>query len=357
MDSAGYKETITLGKTRDGLFVKYPFDHRSNNRSVLAIGQSGSGKSTALFKMYSQLDKKVIELDYSNSSLSEKGPRSKCRRYNFGCNFSISPFVRRCNVYGIPESTIDYCKRITDLTTRAFQFGIRQKGYFYDAAREILDEQTSLDFCSILEKLQDNRAVAAQAVCQKLRYFADKGFFSNSSARSWDNIFSNDRNIQSISINLSMYPSDVRKALTEFMLDDLKEYLLQSGAGKHDFILLLDECQTLDFSVDSPTSFFLSQGRKFGCAVWMATQSPLFFKRSQLAQLYQAALTLNFKCSIEEQNAIVRKLANGSPKLTEKLHSMFLDLDRGECVASGRFLKPNGSLTEYTNIVISMSNY
>ena len=105
-----------------------------------------------------------------------------------------------------------------------------------------------------------------------------------------------------------------------------------------------------------PTSFFLSQGRKYGCGVWLATQSPGCFNRSELALLYQSALILNFRPSMDERLKICKKLAFNE-KECHRLLSISETLCKGEYLASGRFVRKDGTLSNYGTIKIGASEY
>ncbi len=332
--------------------IRYAFDSRSENNHMLLLGISGSGKSTQLECMESDVinfGKKIIEFDFSDSSFAKASLAKQSRTINIRNDSSISPLIKRCNVYGQLEDTVDFSKRITDLLSGALRFKALQQSLLYDAIKQASTGCNQITFSDILDWLSLSDSTSAISIRMKLQYFADIKIFEGREANGWQKLFQHPKPIQILS--LSGFRSDERKVIAELLLDDLRSYLVEYGPGQNDFILVLDECQNLRLTSGMPTSFFLSQGRKYGCGVWLATQSPQYFKRDELAQLYQPALILNFQPNAEERSKICRKLAKDE-KERKRLLEMFEQLGRGQFVASGRFLKKSGILSNRTHLLI-----
>lgn len=341
---------VFLGNSID-VRVRYAFDSRSGNNHALILGISGSGKSTQLESMESDVinhGKKVIELDFSDSSCSKTFLAAQTHSIDVRSNSVVSPLAKRSNVYGQPEDSIDFSKRVTDLLSGALCFKSRQRSLLYEAVKMAAEGCDHITFLDILEWLSLSDTSAA-SVSTKLQYLADVNIFGNHTTGGWQKLFQHPKPIQVLS--LSGFPPAERKVVAELLLDDLHNFLTECGPGRNDFILVLDECQNLRLTSDMPTAFLLSQGRKYGCGVWLATQSPDYFKRDELAQLYQPALVLNFQPNVVERQKICRRLAKNE-KEKAALLDMFEQLGRGQFVASGHFIKTSGALSEYGHLLV-----
>lgn len=343
---------ICLGNS-EAIEVIYPFDSRSENNHALLVGISGCGKSTQLEKMESDAvknGKKIIELDFSDSSCAKRSLAEQVHIINIRENSDLSPLCKRADAYGKLEEPVDFSKRVTDVLTGTLNFKPRQQAVLYGTIKEVAEQSDQLSFKAILAWLALNNDSSAESICTKLQYLADTNVFGNYKTGGWRELFQHQKPIQILS--LSGFPPMERKIIAELLLEDLHNYLVECGPGQNDFVLILDECQNLRLTSNMPTAFFLSQGRKYGCGVWLATQSPDYFKRDELVQLYQPALVLNFQPNADERSKICRKLAK-TEKERLKLLSMFEQLERGQFVASGRFLTTRGNLSKYTHLLIS----
>lgn len=344
-------EKMLLGYS-NALPIYVAMDERANNRSITILGCSGSGKSTTIYRMERQVanrNHKIIEIDFSDSSIAKNHLVEKSRLIDIKQNSIVSPLIRHNNVYGVAESSFDYAKRLSRLLTGIFRFGVNQENFLYDIIQEIATKNKNITLFDIYNAL-DISIPCCSVIRLRLKYLVDEKVFVNYETSGWTSLFEHDRPLQIL--NLSGFPVEERKVIAELLLDDLKSYLIESGVGKQNFILVLDECQNLRLTLNMPTAFFLSQGRKYGCGVWLATQSPEYFQKSELAQLYQSALVLNFQPNIEEAMKICRKLEDNE-KERQRLFTMFKALKRGQCVASGQFLKKDGTLSNRGHLLVN----
>lgn len=345
---------VLLGYS-DNIPIYVAMDDRVDNRSVIILGRSGSGKSTAMYEMEKQLintNYKIIEIDFSDSSIAKNLLVKESRIIDIKQNCIVSPLVRHYDVYGIEESSADYAKRLSDLFAGIFLFGDKQKTLLYNAIFKIVARKNDITFFDIYSSLEQDDS-SSIGIRLKLRYLVDEKVFINGEKSGWTGLFEHNKSLQILT--LSGFPAEERKVIAELLLDDLRNHLIESGTGKQNFVLVLDECQNLRLTLNMPTSFFLSQGRKYGCGVWLATQSPEYFQKSELAQLYQSALVLNFQPNVEECRKISRKLTE-TEKERQKLFAMFKNLKRGQCVASGHFLKKDGTLSDYGHLLVNCNS-
>lgn len=340
-----------LGKT-ENLEVRYAFDERSENCHMTMFGISGCGKSTELERLEKQVveqGKRVVELDFSDSSYAKTSLVAKSRIIDVKESGMISLLARRYNVYGQPEGSVDFAKRIADIFSGVFRLTSKQKGILYKAVGQAVEEHDNISFSDIFKCLQVDDA-SAESIRIKLQYLADIDLYRGDSKSGWHKLFEHEKAIQVL--DLSGFPVEERKVIAELLLDDLRNYLTECGPGQNDFILVLDECQNLRLAQNMPTAFFMAQGRKYGCGVWLATQSSSYFKKNELVLLYQSSLILNFLPNSDEQVKISKKMAKNEKECRQILTKL-QQLQRGEFIASGRFIKTDGGISDYGHIKVS----
>ena len=139
-----------------GIEVRYAFDSRSENNHMVLLGISGCGKSTQLEHMEAEVilqGKKVIELDFSDSSCSKTSLKAQSHSIDVRSNSIVSPLAKRSNVYGQPEDSIDFSKRVTDLLSGALCFKSRQRSLLYEAVKMAAEGCDHITFLDILEWL------------------------------------------------------------------------------------------------------------------------------------------------------------------------------------------------------------
>ena len=150
----------------------------------------------------------------------------------------------------------------------ALRFKALQQSLLYDAIKQASTGCNQITVSDILDWLSLSDSTSAISIRMKLQYFADIKIFEGREANGCQKLFQHPKPIQILS--LSGFRSDERKVIAELLLDDLRSYLVEYGPGQNDFILVLDECQNLRLTSGMPTSFFLSQGRKYGCEIGRA---------------------------------------------------------------------------------------
>lgn len=146
-------------------------------------------------------------------------------------------------------------------------------------------------------------------------------------------------------IQLTGYPNDVQRIITEFILWDLWNYLLRNGSKIKPVPLILDEAQNLDHREQSPSAKILTEGRKFGWSGWFATQ----FLKSQLdadelARMQNSAQKIYFAQTDQEVSFVASSLATESSK-RKQWEERLNNLRKGQCIVQGPQLMDRGELT------------
>lgn len=134
-------------------------------------------------------------------------------------------------------------------------------------------------------------------------------------------------------ISLQSLNPKTQKQVAEIILAALWRDKRSSGAvTENKMTLVLDEFQNLDFQRGSVLFELLTEGRKYGLEIIMATQTLAIFSKKDLAIINQAAVKLFFQQSMTDLAGIASMI---EPKHKEKWIEKLVDLQIGEAIAVG----------------------
>lgn len=124
----------------------------------------------------------------------------------------------------------------------------------------------------ILDVAKETTVVSSSAssLISKIQHFVDLDPFVEEDPDSWENLFLDTKSRCHI-LQLTGYVKETAKLITEFSLIDLYWYYRTRGSKDKPRVIVLDEIQNLNQSLDSPLGKFLTEGRKFGISLIMAT--------------------------------------------------------------------------------------
>jgi len=120
------------------------------------------------------------------------------------------------------------------------------------------------------------------------------------------------------------------KILLEMLLSNICSIRMSSPQDSYPpVVLVLDECQLLNWSSSSFTSQIMSRGRKYGLAAWLSTQ---YVSDKKIAHaLEQADLRIYFKPTPDEIPKIAKHLSIGT-KLRKEQEVTLSTLKRGQFI-------------------------
>lgn len=315
-----------------------------NNKHMLVIGKSGSGKTYFIQRMLDEIAKRNISsliIDYTRGFLPEHLDDDFIRRNNDKINqyfvvndkCPINPFKKysqKISGLEIKETGVNVGNRIKSIFNYASSsLGPQQLNDIYTVAKDGVnqkDEQFTMnDFAEGLKE----RNMSAYTQFQS---FFDSDLFANESI-DWDEIFDNSGKITII--QLAPYDKGIQKILTEFILWDLWHYALAKGEVSKSLPIILDEAQNLDWNEQSPSYKFLTEGRKFGVAAWFATQS--YAQLSKIGSIIgdNAATKVYFSVADTEIKEVAKRIKN---KSLDESTRMLQKLTKGEAVMDTLFL-------------------
>jgi DNA phosphorothioation-dependent restriction protein DptH len=128
---------------------------------------------------------------------------------------------------------------------------------------------------------------------------------------------------------------DTARLITEFSLIDLYWHYRARGSKDEPKVIVLDEIQNLDHQLDSPLGQFLTEGRKFGISLILATQTLSNFGKDERDRLFQAGHKLFFKPADTEVRTYAQILADATGSRMEEWVDRLSSLKRGECYSLG----------------------
>ncbi len=358
-------ERILLGGgTAGGRDVYWEFGHPDlPNRHILVFGASGTGKTYTIQALLCELGKSgqnSLIVDYTNgftpnqleSIVVEKlNPKQHVVRKE---PLPINPFRRQCDFiddFKLEEDSATTARRVRDLFAQVYRLGDQQQSALYNAIRDGVDQdESSFNLERLLERLEmiqhegGPSAASAASVISKLQPFVDMKPFGKEDVDSWEKLFT-DTDSRCHIIQLVGFMKDTAQLITEFSLFDLYWYYRARGNKDNPKVIVLDEIQNLNHSLNSPLGQLLTEGRKFGISLILATQTLSNLAKEERDRLFQASHKLFFKPADTEIRSFAQILADVTNGRLDDWVDRLSSLKRGECFSLGNaFNEATGKL-------------
>lgn len=360
---------IGTDKTSEKVFWEFG-NKQLANRHLLITGTSGQGKTYSIQTMLYELSKSNISsviFDYTEGFrldqleqefVDKMGNHINQRVVKFE-NVPINPFKRQFIEFDgnkFPEKDSDIAARFSNIMTHVYSFGDQQSAAIFDAVRiglsKYKDGMNMQHFREELEnEKQSNRS--AHTVISKMQPFFYSIEFEPKSDFDWENVLYPSESTATI-FQLTAIDRDMQVIITELMLWDLWYYTTKNGSKDKPFVVVLDEAQNLSHKDKSPSCKILTEGRKFGWSAWYATQSLKVLDDEEVTRLMQAAFKLYFKPTDDEIVKMAKQLdpTDGSIWLTA-----LKNLKKGQCIAIGERVKPNGKFGIVKPTITSVTSF
>ena len=257
---------------------------------------------------------------------------------------SVNPFRQQCDIVDneeLPEDPATTAQRVSGVFSEVYQLGDQQKSALYSAIRTgIVQYGNNLNLNKLILLLEDIKneggptGSSAASVISKIQPFVDMNPFGEEDPESWEKLFQDDSSRCHI-IQLAGFMKDAARLITEFSLIDLYWYYRASGSKDRPKVIVLDEIQNLDHRLDSPLGQFLTEGRKFGISLILATQTLSNLDKDERDRLFQASHKLFFKPADTEIRSFAQILADATGLKNEEWVRRLTSLKRGECYSLG----------------------
>jgi len=364
------EKVINIGKDKNNSSINWAFFHKElANIHMFMTGASGKGKTYALKHLLIQAMKSDISsivFDYGAGFIDETDSFYDIAKYNidkrdiYSDGIPINIFARQYietynsnEIEKIPTTA----QRVADIFENVYSLGSQQSSSIYRACKKMLESDDNNNLISLdinqninLETLlyflaSDDSAISKSVISQ-ISPLVDSNFFKPDMQFNWsDIIYAKDK----ITIfDFSNIPDNMQSFITEIILWDLWYYTEKHGDTLNPFVVVLDECQNLNYKTSSPTSKILKEGRKFGWSAWLSTQSTDDEKlKKAITRLQQAALRIYFKPTNNEIPFIAKSIDRSNHKDWVPILNY---LNKGECVVCTNLEDSQGGLSYDTVI-------
>ena len=347
-------ERVLLGQTSGGKQVFWEFGHpQLPNRHILVFGASGTGKTYTIQALLCELGKagqNALIVDYTNGFTShqlEKVVRERLSPKQHLVRkepLPINPFRQQCDYIDderLDEDPSTTAQRVTGVFSEVYQIGDQQKSALYTAIRDGLTADSASFNLEALAASLDAMSAAggpvassAATALSRIRPFVDMHPFAQEDPASWEAMYIDTKSRCHI-VQLAGFSKDIARLITEFSLIDLYRYYRAQGSKDRPRIVVLDEIQNLDHRPGSPLGQMLTEGRKFGFSLVLATQTLSSLDKDARDQLFQASHKLFFKPADTELKSFAQVLADATGDKSEEWVQRLSSLARGECYSLG----------------------
>lgn len=339
--------------------VFWEYGHGSlPNRHLIIFGRSGQGKTYCIQGLLMDMAKNNINstvIDYTNGFLPDHleseflenvTPKTDLVKNK---PLDLNPFKKQSqNIGGIPltDSAYDIATRISSVFNSVYStIGEQQIATLIRTIEEGVELfGDEYDFNKMLSDLL-SADKTGEALANKLLPMVKAKIFScKSDSNGWDDIFKSEDSRTRI-IQLAGLSPDVWRLATEFILWDLYAFASANGNKNSPLPVVLDEVQNLDHRLESPVGKMLTEGRKYGLSLILATQTLSNLRKDEQDRLFQASHKLFFapaETEIKKYAEILEVTVKNSKR--QDWIDVLSALKKGQCLSVGYHL--NGSSLE-----------
>lgn len=329
------------------------------NRHMLITGKSGNGKTYFIqCALKEVIDSGVpaIIIDYTDGFKSNQlepefkeyiGERLKqflVIKEKFPLNIFKSGTKEIDENLFIDEDYFDVAERFKSVVGAIYKdLGIQQLNSIYETVIRGLEKYDgNLNLRAFRDELEENPSSNAKTALSQLRVLLDKNPFDESHNFDWSDLHKDGGKL--FIIQLTGYTKEIQKIITEMILWDLYMYKTQHGSKDKPFVIVLDECQNLNFGDNAPSTKILTEGRKFGWSAWFATQ---FLKgqmdKATISRLQNSAQKIYFAQTEEEAQTIANNFGE-TPEDKKAWAKTLINLEKGFCISHGPIDDGTGKL-------------
>ncbi|HGS4525911.1 TPA: DNA phosphorothioation-dependent restriction protein DptH [Vibrio cholerae] len=345
---------VEIGQdTLTGEKVFWEYGHKDlANRHLIIFGSSGQGKTYCIQGLLMSLADAQIRslvIDYTNGFLPNHLETEFIERVNpksnILCNepFGMSPFRAQKQDFGgifIEEKPHMVAGRVSSVFNKVYStIGERQIAVLNEVIESGVQRYgTAYSLQNMLDDLNEEET-AGPALASKLAPLVKSNLFSSNSDKSWSEVFESQEHSSTI-MQLASLNHDISMLCTEFLLWDLYSYACSYGSKEKPLPIVLDEVQNLDHRLESPLGKMLTEGRKFGVSLILATQTLSMLRKDEQDRLFQASHKLFFAPAKTETKTYAKILELSMPGTKQADWEKQLgELSKGQCLSVGYHLE------------------
>ncbi len=350
-------------KSQEAIYWEYGHKDLAN-RHLIIFGNSGQGKTYCIQGLLMELAKHSINsmvVDYTNGFLPEHleaefigsvKPRTDLIADK---PLKLNPFKKQKNIVAG-----------TELTDKAYDVATRVASVFKSVYSSIGDQQLptlirvieegletygeQYSFEHMLQALEDYDQTGIK-VANKLLPLVKANIFAFDNTEGWNDIYQSKDSVCRL-IQMARLSRDVWLAAVEFILWDLYSYACLHGEKNSPLPIVLDEVQNLDHRLESPLGKMLTEGRKYGISLILATQTMSNLGKDEQDRLFQASHKLFFAPAMTEVQTYAKLLEQAVPGSDKKYWlSELSKLKKGECISVGMHANSNGMLMQSAKLL------
>jgi len=344
--------------------VYWHFGHQElSNRHILIFGYPGSGKTYAIQCLLAEMAHQHLRsliIDYTDGFLPGQvepyfaqiaAPKS---HYVMTDGLPLAPFRRQRQVIdpSLPpreEQAYEVATRVQSIFASIFTMGDQQSAALIRAIESGLDEDPLFRLRDLPLRLRDGSQYG-ESLAGKLEPLIRAEPFREGESPNWEAVLGASAHWVQI-LQLKGRSREIQKMVTEFVLWDLYDYACNTGSKYCPLPIVLDEIQNLNHRSDSPIDKMLREGRKFGLAMMLATQTASNFTQDQRGRLFLAGHKLFFKPATTEVGFFAQLLAEATGVSRSDWAERLSRLEKGQCYSLGSVLTSSGALKEQAVLV------
>ena len=307
----------------------------SNNYHILPLGQTGTGKTTALRAISRNIAMdggRVLMLSFNGTqdTMQADGHVRRLSIKKEGFPFPILTPLKRPD--GGNEETVDVVEALIGVFSTVSRLGVRQKMALRKAALKTLHCSGTVNVFQLLGRELGRDPKNNEALSVFDRFYQVFAQVKGTEESVWETILC-PRQVTILDFGEFDRPTQV--FMVELTLAFLwREAAFRGPGGNEPLYLVLDEFQDLSLKKNSILAQLLREGRKYGISLLLATQTLEAFSKEQKALLQQAATRLYFRPAACDIKGILDMIGSDN---RQELTKLLQSLSRGECLADGRF--------------------
>lgn len=329
-------EKINLGKVNN---IPVFWDLKSSvNSHVALIGGSGGGKSVQAQRIICEIAKAggtVLVFD-SHSAFTDDQIFHKYKAVidKYRNDIEVYDTGIPCNLFepvkfmdGTIEKRVDTVGAITDVICRSLKFGIKQRVALRHAVEFAMDcnlyEESG--FKAIGSGLKNIGDKVSSEVYERMLPLFEHNVFRDGEGLIKDN--------QINIIHLSKMDLTSQAVVSEIILSHIWRLANADQFKQKNLFVFVDECQNMDSSSDGPLAVMISEGRRMGVNLILATQMILLGTTNAVQQrISQCGLILYFKPAASRVSLTARMI---NPSNETQWVAALKGIKVGEFIASG----------------------
>jgi len=358
-------ERILIGTRANGEPVYWYFGHpKLLNRHLLVFGNSGTGKTYGIQCLLAEMavgGLTSLIVDYTDGFLPgqmESRFREIARpksHFVFSERLPLNPFRRQRQLIDpsqpmFEESNYHVASRIVSIFASVYAVGEQQRAALSRSLQKGLEMGAGFSFDALLPILSED-GPQGLSLANKIEPFVQARPFRAGAESAWEEMFDSAEHGVHV-LQLKGLARETQRMVTEFVLWDLWDHAQNSGNKDRPLPIVLDEIQNLDHNSDSPIDKMLREGRKFGIALMLATQTTSNFNAEQRDRLFQAGHKLFFKPADTEIDRFTDILSKATPGVSRAVWADRLArLEKGQCWSLGPAPQAGGGFKQVATLV------